>query len=142
MKKADIILGIMETFDENERLRHENERLLSEKSLTNIQPKGEQVTGEVKTFIDEIVIQYGKKALFDEVIYSYSNHVRCEYDEDTETFKVTPFTEWQRNAIETSKIPMQMSYNDFIEYFDKELKDRYEEDKKKSIDRCKEKMDD
>lgn len=143
MTKSEIILGIMNLYDENTRLKNENERLKEDVSVyqqIDISAD-EQPNKNIKTHTDVVLIREGKKAILDNVIYSWKLPY-CEYKSETDTYHVTSYNGWLREALDLEKIPRELSLEEFELIFYRDLQKMYEEKKEKAIAERKEKQND
>lgn len=120
MKRNEIIIEVMNLYDELNSLRTQN-TLLREKvdELSNCDPNGKT------SQIDKIMLNHGKAKLFNKCTYSW-NQVRIEFDEELQTHKcVTNYHAWLREKISKDYVAEYMSYAEFVDYFAIELQDMY-----------------
>ena len=143
MNKSELILEIINLYDENTRLKNENERLKEDISVyKNIDISAdEQPNKNIKTHTDVVLIREGKKAILDNVIYSWKLPY-CEYKSETDTYNVTSYKGWLREALNIEKIPRELSLEEFELIFYQDLQKMYEEKKEKAIAERKEKQND
>ena len=83
------------------------------------------------------MIEKGKEKTFRDVVYSW-NHVDFKYNEETDTYDFTRYNVWLDRKIQRDNIPNEMSYDEFITYFRKELQEMYAKEKEESLKREKE----
>ena len=143
MNKSEIILGIIDVYDENVRLKNENERLKEDISVyQQIDIGAEEMPKQnIKTLTDIVLIREGKKAILNNVIYSWKLPY-CEYDSENDTYKVTSYKGWLREALDLEKIPRELSLEEFESVFYQDLQKMYAEKKEKAIAERKEKQND
>ena len=143
MNKSEIILGIIDVYDENVRLKNENEKLKEDISVYQQIDIGaeERPKQNIKTLTDIVLIREGKKAILNNVIYSWKLPY-CEYDSENDTYKVTSYKGWLREALNLEKIPRELSLEEFESVFYQDLQKMYAEKKEKAIAERKEKQND
>lgn len=115
MTKQEMIIELMNLFDENKYLKEKSERKVSD------------------NVIDQSVLEYGKSKILEDCLYSWIN-VRCEYDEHSKMYYYTPFEKWTTGKI--SRVPDFMSKNEFLTYFAEELQAMYECEKQQALKLC------
>lgn len=132
MSKYDLIKFIMETFEENERLKDENERLRAayRDAIDDKDAGKEDTLMDVKASI----MAYARKRIVKESL-SYWHSVRVRRG-DGGQLEVQSFEDWKEDKVE--KIPDFMSRNDFFFLLDDELRAVYEQLKSKEFERLKE----
>lgn len=112
MTKQEMIIELMNLYDENEKLKAENDHKVSD------------------NFIDQSILDYGKSKILEDCLYSWIN-VRCEYDEHSKMYYYTPFEKWATGKI--SRVPDFMAKNEFLNYFANELQKMYETEKQQAL---------
>ena len=130
IKRQELVNDILDLYDYIDVLEMENER------LKNNFPKDYKKEKNVYS-IDILMIEEGKKRILEKVLYSW-NRTECKYDEETDTYSVTPYIKWLDRKIENKKIPSSMSFEDFITYFKSELLELYKKEKKEALKKAKE----
>lgn len=130
--RRDIVGDVLTVFDYVEELERENERLKKEK---NVQPR--RTKDENKSCIDEIMLKKGKAQVLNYVISGWYT-VECSYDEDKDTYNCTSYLKWLEKKISHERIPKEISFKDFTEYFKNELLELYEKEKKQALKEAKE----
>lgn len=130
LKRQDLINDILDVYDYIDVLEMENEK------LQNAVPK---IRSEEKnvSFIDKIMIERGKKEIFNWSTSSW-NQVKCTYDEEANTYNFTSFDNWLDRKIDCDRIPNSMSFEDFATYFKNELLEMYKKEKEESLKEAKE----
>ena len=133
----------MNLYDENTRLKNENERLKEDISVYQQIDIGaeERPKNNIKTLTDIVLIREGKKAILNNVIYSWKLPY-CEYDSENDTYKVTSYKGWLREALNLEKIPRELSLEEFENVFNQDLQKMYAEKKEKAIAERKERQND
>lgn len=130
LKRQDLVNSILDVFDYIDVLKAENE------NLKNNVPKVKSEDKNV-TFIDVLMIDEGKKVVFENATYHW-NKVDCSYDEQSDTYNFTSFSNWLKGKISINNIPSSMSYDDFITYFKNELLEMYKKEKEEALKQAKE----
>lgn len=130
LKRKDLVNSILDVFDYIDVLKAENE------NLKNNVPKVKSEDKNV-TFIDVLMIEEGKKKVFENATYNWNN-VDCSYDEEADTYNFTSFSNWLKIKIKVTDIPSSMSYDDFITYFKNELLETYKKEKEEALKQAKE----
>lgn len=134
MNKQEMIIGLINLFDENERLKAEIEVL---KHYQNTSNSEQCECNESISLFYRNMIEYGKKQLLTYCLYSW-REVNCNYDEESQSYNITSYECWINNKV--SKIPDFMSKDEFKKYFEFELREMYEKEKQKAIEKAKEEM--
>ena len=130
LKRRDLVNSILDVFDYIDVLKAENE------NLKNNVPKVKSEDKNV-TFIDALMIEEGKKEVFKNATCHWSK-VDCSYDEESDTYNFTSFSNWLKKKISINNIPSSMSYDDFITYFKNELLETYKKEKEEALKQAKE----
>lgn len=131
LNRQGFISDILDLYDCIDNLERENEQLKRERNLRpTTQSKG-------INFIDMVMIERGKKEIFNEVFRNW-NRVQCTYDEETGKYNVTPFNEWIKHKLDMDYMPNTLSFDDFVCYFKQELQEHYLKEKKEAIKKAKE----
>lgn len=124
MKKYDVITAVVEAFDRAEKA----ETLLHEYAALGLIKTEEKELPR----LDRIALKIGKKKIVKDSL-SYWVSVSAARDTETGNLVIDDFEDWVERAI--SVIPDEFSKKDFMEYFDWELRIKYEEEKEKAIER-------
>lgn len=130
IKRQDLVNDILDVYDYIDVLEMENER------LQNNIPKTSNVEKNV-SFIDELMIERGKKEIFNYSISSWQK-VNCSYDEEANTYNFTSYHKWLEKKISRDRIPSSMSFEDFATYFKTELLELYKKEKEEALKEAKE----
>lgn len=130
IKRQDLVNDILDLYDYIDALEKENERLIDSvpKTITQEKPLN---------FIDRLMIKKGKERMLKDVLCSWS-WVKCEYNEETNTYNFTSYNVWLDRKIQKDEMPTEISYNDFITYFRKELQEMYNKEKTEALKKAKE----
>ncbi len=135
MNKTELITDILNLYDEVEGLRNQVISLKTARGgLCNVEHE------PTISFIDKKMIEFGKKEAFRKSIYSW-NVVNVHYDDEAEQFIATSFDNWLKNKIIKDRIPSFMSFDEFLNYFNTDLKDLYEKEKAEELADKKEEED-
>ena len=121
MDRRQLVNEVMDLYDENQRLRWENQRLNERLCLsgTEVAP-----TFELGV-IDKEVMRIGRKKVVDESL-DYWKTVSTVTD-DNDNARPQSFHEWLRVVVRRDKLPRWASYDDFVSYFEEDLRAVYEE---------------
>lgn len=130
--RRDIVGDVLTFFDYVEELERENERLKNER---NAKPK--KVKEENTNYIDDIMLKKGRAQVFDYVISNWYT-VDCRFNEDTEKYDYTPYQKWLEKKVSRERMPKDISFNDFTNYFKDELLDIYMKERKEALKEAKE----
>lgn len=128
MEKYDVITAVAEAFDRAEKAEAEVRRLFSLTMPVTVEDN-------VSRF-DRITLEIGKKKIVEGSL-SYWHGVQVSRDDETEVVSVEPCDRWAKRVYE--KIPDEFSKKDFFEYFDQEIRSKYEEEKAAAIKKFNEK---
>lgn len=124
MKKYDVITAVAEAFDRAEK---------AETQLYEYVALGLTETVEKEpSRLDRIALEVGKSRIFNDSL-GYWETVSVARDTETGNLAIENFKDWTEHSI--SSIPDEFSKKDFLEYFDWELRSKYEEEKEKAIER-------
>ncbi|HPY15974.1 MAG TPA: hypothetical protein PLI61_13850 [bacterium] len=110
MNKKELIVTIIDLIDENEKLKRENEILMKSETrdeLTKIQKK---------------ILVASQSTVLDKLFRGWEDKVsRNENDDGVIIY--TTYESWLKKVVDNS--PNNISYYDFVSYFDEELRKRY-----------------
>lgn len=128
MNKNEMIIEVINLYDENERLKNEINILIGENDSIS-EPKGKNDI----SYMDKLMIEQGKEEVLKKVLCYTWRCVNASYDEETNTYKVTSYKEWLKEKMNRNNLPDKMSLDDFRTYFRKELQEMYEKEKEEAI---------
>lgn len=126
MNKTELISEIINRLDKAE----EYDKLM----LTRVQAVPEKKQPENtshETIVDKIVKKIGKKTIVEETVPTYWAPVNVSENEDTGAIDVQSFNSWVKQHVKN--VPDYISKQDFLTYFDIELREIYEEKKDEAI---------
>ena len=103
MNKKEMILEVMNMYEEIERLNNQVNDLRSE----NIRMKL-KIQSEVINSIDYKMIEVAKELLLKKCLYS-GNEVHVDYDEEKDIYTATNYERWFREKLITYEIPENFS---------------------------------
>ena len=121
--------------DENKELQARNDYLEAYKRRS--EEACNVVATESITEIERKLIELGKKNLQEDVLWHYIK-VNAFKNEETKEIETTPYEEWLEKKIDRSSIPNNMSQEEVINVFFKELQEKYQEEKAEAIKKLKE----
>lgn len=130
--RRDIVGDVLTLIDYVEELERENERLKKECKVQH-----RKTAKEDNNYIDNIILRKGRKVVFDYVLTNW-NRVNCTYDDETDTYNCTSYLKWLEKKVAHERMPKEISFKDFTEYFKNELLELYEKEKKESLRKAKE----
>lgn len=114
MKKSEMILGIIELYDELEAEKVKN------RQTSYVSPVSEC---EGISEIDRCLIAVGKNKVLEEAINKWWT-VNVHKDDETGRYEAQSYEDWLRRKVED--VPGFMSRNQFYEYFADDLRDIYD----------------
>lgn len=125
MEKIEVIAAVMEAFDRADKAEAELTRRNQEMSCDRAEEQ------RFNAF-DWFTLKVGAaKIVKDSLDYWYE--VRVSRDDETDVVSVEPYDKWTKRVVK--KIPDEFSKKDFFAYFDKELREFYEEEKADAIEK-------
>ena len=127
MNKKEMILEVMNMYEEIERLNNQVNDLRSE----NIRMKL-KIQSEVINSIDYKMIEVAKELLLKKCLYS-GNEVHVDYDEEKDIYTATNYERWFREKLITYEIPENFSLQEFKTFLDDDLHEIYEREKEEAI---------
>ena len=130
MNKTELITEIINLADKAERY----DELITIKATQTTQPKQESGK-EGLSDIDRTVLNIGKQRVVDGVI-RYWKEVVVRTDEETGERIIQSYENWLKKKVD--EVPDYISRKEFLIYFDKELREVYEEELEKALDRFEE----
>ncbi|MEG0365803.1 MAG: hypothetical protein RR585_03145 [Coprobacillus sp.] len=119
-----LVTSILEMDKEIEFLKLKVERMSAE-NVNLKKPVSVCNSTNVKTQLELIVFEMGKKKLFDDIYEYYTRGVSVKRKENNDVV-YTSYEDWVNNAGNDSRIPCTCSKKEVIELFDKELREEYE----------------
>ena len=130
IKRQELVNDILDLYDYIDALEKEN------KCLKDSEPK---ISTQEKplSFIDRLMIEKGKKEIFNYAISSWYT-IDCNYDEEADTYNFTSYNKWLDGKINCDRIPSSMSLDDFTAYFKSELLEMYKKEKEEALKEAKE----
>lgn len=133
MKKNEMVLEILNLYDELESLRRANNTPMYKTVHVGSDANKED---EHEQRIIGMLIVAGKKSIMEKASYSWKC-VECKYDENNDIYKVTSFDKWVREKYPKDRIPEFLSYEFFLKYFEEELRSVYEKEKTQALNEAK-----
>lgn len=130
IKRQELINDILDVYEHVDTLERENEELKPYACvrLTKNEDKNSLTDTDYK------ILEIGKKEVLERSLYSFKC-VWASYDEVHGRYSVTPYLEWLKNK--QKEIPSFMSFDEFVIYFGKELRDMYQKERREAIERAK-----
>lgn len=114
MKKSEMIIGIIELYDELEAERAKNRKAPYVTPVSECEGISE---------IDRCLIAVGKNKVLEEAINAWWT-VNVHKDDETGRYEAQSYEDWLRRKVED--VPSFMSRNQFYEYFADDLRDIYD----------------
>lgn len=133
MSRNEVIIEIMNLYDEVERLKTENREA---KTYMNAEPIPYEVRDTRYEPVINVIMSKGKEKLLDELL-SYWKSVTVNYDEDNDIYKAQSYENWLEEKIKKDRIPLNCSYTQVIEYLESDLKAVYKKEKTKALNKAK-----
>lgn len=92
--------------------------------------------------VEKVALKNGENDLFDDCTYGIHdwNKLKIKYNESENAFECTSYQSWLKNIVFKDNLPETISYNDFVNHFNKRLYKMYEEEKAKRIEELKNSM--
>lgn len=128
--KYAIVEAVLKVYDENARLRIENERLSNLKADIATIAAPTECEGDPYAYAKARIMEAGRKNLVDKAI-KYWPDVTVRRD-DSGSIVVEKFEKWRKDNVE--KVPDFMSREDFYKLMDTEIRAVYEKEKRKAMD--------
>lgn len=128
--KYDVVEAVLKVYDENARLRIENERLkrLNDDIATIAAPT--ECESDPYAYAKGRIMEEGRKNLVDKAI-KYWPDVTVRRD-DSGLIVVEKFEKWRKDNV--GEVPDFMSRDDFYKLMDTEIRAVYEKEKRKAMD--------
>lgn len=130
--RRDIVGDVLTLFDYVEELERENERLNNERNAEPRRSKKEETN-----YVDVIMLKKGRAQVLNYVISDWYS-VDCRFNEDTEKYDYTPYQKWLEKKVSRERMPKDISFIDFTNYFKDELLDMYMKERKEALKEAKE----
>lgn len=128
--KYAVVEAVLKVYDENARLRIENERLrnLNADIATIAAPT--ECESDPYAYAKARIMEAGRKAIADKA-FTYWHDVTVRRNDDG-TLSVEKFEKWRKDNV--SEVPDYMSREDFYKLMDAEIRAEYENEKRKAMD--------
>ena len=128
--KYAVVEAVLKVYDENARLRIENERLrhLNDDIATISAPT--ECESDPYAYAKARIMEAGRKAIVDKA-FKYWHNVTVRRD-DSGLLVVEKFEKWRKDKVD--EVPDYMSREDFYKLMDAEIRAEYEKEKRKAID--------
>lgn len=130
IKRQELVNDILDIYDYVDHLEKEVER------LKPYSIKEEKENSETLNHIDYLMISIGKQKILDRCLYSW-REIKAKYDEENDTYNVTPYNDWLNEKLRRDEIPDNISLDEFRVYFRKELQEMYEKEKSIALNKAK-----
>lgn len=134
--KYAVVEAVMKVYDENARLRVENERLkrLDEDIAFSASP----TEGDPYAYAKARIMEAGREKLAHDA-FRYWHDVAVRRNDDG-SLSVERFEKWRKDNVD--KVPDYMSREGFYKLMDAEIRAEYEKEKRKAMDALAEREDD
>lgn len=128
--KYAVVEAVLKVYDENARLRIENERLkrLNADIATIAAPT--ECESDQYAYVKARIMEAGRKAIVDKA-FKYWHDVTVRRNEDG-SLSVEKFEKWRKDNVD--EVPDYMSREDFYKLMDAEIRAEYEKEKRKAMD--------
>lgn len=128
--KYAVVEAVLKVYDENARLRIENERLrhLNDDIATIAAPT--ECESDPYAYAKARIMEAGRKAIVDKA-FKYWHDVKVRRNEDG-SLSVEKFEKWRKDNV--GEVPDYMSREDFYKLMDAEIRAEYEKEKRKAMD--------
>lgn len=128
--KYAVVEAVLKVYDENARLRIENERLmhLNDDIATIAAPT--ECESDPYAYAKARIMEAGRKAIVDKA-FKYWHDVTVRRNDDG-SLSVEKFEKWCKDNV--SEVPDYMSREDFYKLMDAEIRAEYEKEKRKAMD--------
>lgn len=127
MNKKEMILEVMNMYEEIERLNNQVNDLRSENIRMKLKIQSEEINS-----IDYKMIEVAKIHLLKECLYSW-NTVYVIYDEEKDTYTAEKYGKWLESKLDKVEIPENFSLYEFKTVLEDELHEMYEREKEEEI---------
>ena len=128
--KYAVVEAVLKVYDENARLRIENERLrhLNDDIATIAVPT--ECESDPYAYAKARIMEAGRKAIMDKA-FRYWHDVTVRRNDDG-SLSVEKFEKWRKEKVD--EVPDYMSREDFYKLMDAEIRAEYEKAKRKAMD--------
>ena len=128
--KYAVVEAVLKVYDENARLRIENERLrhLNDDIATIAVPT--ECESDPYAYAKARIMEAGRKAIVDKA-FRYWHDVTVRRNDDG-SLSVEKFEKWRKENVD--EVPDYMSREDFYKLMDAEIRAEYEKAKRKAMD--------
>lgn len=128
--KYTVVEAVLKVYDENARLRIENERLrhLNDDIATIAVPTERE--SDPYAYVKARIMEAGRKAIADKA-FRFWRDVTVRRNDDG-SLNVEEFEKWRKDNV--SEVPDYMSREDFYKLMDAEIRAEYEKEKRKAMD--------
>lgn len=127
MKKNEMIVELMNVYDENESLKNRIAQIEeSRKELT-------QSDGTILSDFEKGLIKIGEEKLFDKITQSYYKEVNVSRNDETGELEIRDYKSWVENFFYKNGVPTHLAVNEVKNFFETEFRKVYEEQKEKAI---------
>lgn len=130
MDKYAVVEAVLKVYDENARLRIENEQLKQLKADIATIASPTECGSDPYAYAKARIMEAGRKAIMDKAL-DFWHDVRVRRNDDG-SLSVEKFEEWRNDKV--SKVPDYMSRDDFYKLMDVEIRSEYEKKKRDAMD--------
>ena len=128
--KYAVVEAVMKVYDENARLRIENERLMHLKDDIATIAVPTECESDPYAYAKAQIMEAGRKAIVDKA-FRYWHNVTVRRNDDG-SLSVEKFEKWRKEKVD--EVPDYMSREDFYKLMDTEIRAEYEKEKRKAMD--------
>lgn len=128
--KYAVVEAVLKVYDENARLRIENERLRSLNADIATIASPTECESDPYAYAKARIMEAGRKALMDKAL-GYWKDVTVRRNDDG-SLSVEKFEKWRKDKV--SEVPDFMSREDFYKLMDAEIRAEYEKERRKAMD--------
>lgn len=122
-ERDQLIIAINNLFDENNRLANQIEKEKMLQRLSRANDMVEKDSNNKISNIYNIIYEIGEKELYKSVVSYWDSSKDIKLvDESPESFE-----EWRDHYLDKTKLPFDLSYTEFINHFEDELHQEYNE---------------
>ena len=137
MEKRELINGIIDLFEELQKLEADNKHmktLVNACAARNVTPSDLDHSGEFSGISNKYltnILDYAAGQLVNEAGYTYNSV--SGYIDDEGNIKVASFDKWVKNSYYKTTIPDWLSFEDFLAFCNNQLQSIYNEKKDAKI---------
>lgn len=128
--KYAVVEAVLKVYDENARLRIENERLRNFNADIATIASPTECESDPYAYAKARIMEAGRKALMDKALM-YWKDVTVRRNDDG-SLSVEKFEKWRKDKV--NEVPDFMSREDFYKLMDAEIRAEYEKEKRKAMD--------